>query len=114
MSTTPYQASPTQEADARADEDKANDNHSIKITVRTMAGHSRKETVKPDDRVADLTDDAVKYFANRGDITEGKYALTLPRLSGEAELDPTARVRDAGIVEGDVLVLVSRKPQADG
>jgi hypothetical protein len=114
MNADPYQARLTQAADARADKQKTNNDHPIKITVRTMAGHSRKETVKPDDRVAELTDDAVKHFVNQGDITEGKYALTLPRLSSEAELDPTATVRDAGIIEGDVLVLVSRKPQTDG
>ena len=109
MRTTPYQASPTQEADARADEHKANDNHPIKITVRTMAGHSRKETVKPDDRVADLTDDAVKYFANRGDITEGKYA-SLDRAFGSARLWASCRTGDSVSVRNEEHAAVDVRP----
>jgi len=106
---------PKQTTDTHA-EGNANghDNHPFKITIRTMAGHNRLETVKPNDRVAEIVEDAVKHFATRGDITAGEYALTLPRATGEAELDPTATLRDAGVVEGDVLVLVSRKIQVDG
>jgi hypothetical protein len=90
------------------------DNHPFKVTVRTLAGHHVAETVKPDDTVAELTAKAVKHFVARGELVAGDYALTLPRTGGEAELDPTAALRDVGIVEGDVLVLVSRKPQVDG
>lgn len=89
-------------------------NHPFKATVRTLAGQSRKDTVKPSDTVAELTDDAVKHFVAKGELTDGAYALTLPRTGGDAELDPTATLHDAGVVEDDVLVLVSRKPQVDG
>lgn len=88
--------------------------HPFKVTVRTLAGHSRKDTVKPSDTVAELTDDAVKHFVAKGELTDGAYALTLPRTGADAELDPTATLHDAGVVEDDVLVLVSRKPQVDG
>lgn len=90
------------------------DNHPFKVTVRTLAGHHVAETVKPDDTVAELTAKAVKHFVAKGELVVGDYVLTLPRTGGEAELDPTAALRDAGVVEGDVLVLVSRKPQVDG
>lgn len=90
------------------------DNRPFKVTVRTLAGHHVAETVKPDDTVAELTAKAVKHFVAKGELVAGDYALTLPRTGGEAELDPTATLRDAGVVEGDVLVLVSRKPQVDG
>jgi hypothetical protein len=72
--------------------------------VRTLAGHSRKDTVKPSDTVAELIDDAVKHFVAKGELTDGAYALTLPRTGADAELDPTATLHDAGVVEDDVLV----------
>ena len=90
------------------------DNYPFKVTVRTLAGHHVGETVRPDEKVAELTARAVKHFVAKGELAAGDYALTLPRTGGEAELDPTATLRDAGVVEGDVLVLVNRKPQTDG
>jgi hypothetical protein len=53
------------------------------------------------ERVGKLTDKAVKEFVHRGQLTAGDYALTLPRLNADAELDPTA-------------TLVNRQPQVDG
>lgn len=93
--------------------DHDHDDKFFKIVIRTLAGHNDKETVKPSDVVAAVRDEAVKEFVKKQWITAGDYALTLPRLS-EAELDPTATLKDVGVVEGDVLVLVSRKPQVDG
>lgn len=87
--------------------------HPFKVTVRTLAGHSDIITVKPSSVVAEVKDDVVKRFVNRGWLTAGDYALTLPR-SSDSELDPSATLADIGVVEGDVLVLVSRKPQVDG
>lgn len=86
----------------------------FKISIKTLAGHSLKDNVKPDDSVAEVTDKAVKHFVAKGELAPGEYALTLPRTGGEAELDPTATLSEAGVVEDDVLVLVSRKPQVDG
>lgn len=98
--------------------DKAADNkperHPIKVTIRTLAGHSRKDVIKPDTLIADVTDDAVEHFVRAGELAQGSYALTLPRLGNEAELDATATARDVGVLTDDVLVLVSRKPQIDG
>lgn len=90
-----------------------NDDHPIKITVRTLAGHSDQVTVKPSTLVSAVTNDEVKHFVNKGELTAGDYSLTLPRATN-AELDPTATVGSVGVVEGDTLVLVSRKPQSDG
>lgn len=87
--------------------------HPFQVTVRTLAGQHVQETVKPDDKVADLTREAVKHFVHKGELVDGEYALTLPR-GGEGELDPTSPLRHAGVREGDVLVLINRKPQVDG
>lgn len=88
-------------------------NQPLPVTVRTLAGHSRHEEVRPLDRVRNVTAESVRFFVRRGELAEGDYALTLPRL-GDAELDPTGTVRDVGVVRDDVLVLVSRAPQVDG
>ncbi|WP_424190732.1 hypothetical protein ACOBQX_07905 [Actinokineospora sp. G85] len=89
-------------------------NHPFKVTVHTLAGHRLIETVKPEDSVSEVTAKAIKVFGARGQLVPGDYALTLPRTGGEAELDPTASLRHAGVVAEDVLVLVNRKPQVDG
>lgn len=87
--------------------------HPFKVTCRSLAGHSDKVTVKPSDTVGEVTDKEVKRFIAKGWLTVGDYSLSLPRLSNN-ELDPSATFGDLGIVEGDVLVLVNRKPQVDG
>jgi hypothetical protein len=87
--------------------------HPFKVTLRSLAGHSDKVTVKPSETVGELTDKEVKLFINKGWLTAGDYSLSLPRVS-DNELDPSATFGDLGIVEGDVLVLINRKPQVDG
>ncbi|MEO5665284.1 MAG: hypothetical protein ABIR39_18620 [Nocardioides sp.] len=89
------------------------DDHPFKVTVRSLAGHSDKVTVKPSDTVGEVDDKEVKLFINKGWLTAGDYSLSLPRVS-DNELDPSATFGDLGIVEGDVLVLINRKPQVDG
>ncbi|WP_228941535.1 hypothetical protein [Nocardioides sp. Leaf374] len=89
------------------------DDHPFKVTVRSLAGHSDKVTVKPSDTVGEVDDKEVKLFINKGWLTTGNYSLSLPRVS-DNELDPSATFGDLGIVEGDVLVLINRKPQVDG
>jgi hypothetical protein len=42
------------------------------VTVRTLAGHSRPDTVKPSDTVAEVTDAAVKHFVTKGSLTAGR------------------------------------------
>lgn len=88
-------------------------NHPFEVTVRSLAGHSDKVTVKPDDIVGEVTDKEVKLFIRKGWLTAGDYSLSLPRVS-DNELDPSATFGDLGIVEGDVLVLINRKSQVDG
>lgn len=87
--------------------------HPFKVTVRSLAGHTDKVTVKPSDVAGEVCDKEVKHFVSKGWLTAGDYALTLPRVS-ENDLDPTATFGDLGIVEDDVLVLINRKPQVDG
>ena len=88
-------------------------NHPLKVTVRTLAGHSDKVTVKPNDTIGEVTDNEVQHFINKGWLNAGDYSLSLPRVS-DNELDPSATFGDLGVVEGDVLVLINRKPQVDG
>lgn len=87
--------------------------HPFKVTVRSLAGHSDKVTVKPTDIIGEVADKEVKHFVNKGWLTVGDYSLSLPRVS-DNELDPSATFGDLGIVEADVLVLINRKPQVDG
>lgn len=87
--------------------------HPFKVTIRSLAGQSDKVTVKPSDTIADVRDQEVKLFVSKQWLTAGDYSLTLPRISGN-ELDPTATFGDLGIADGDVLVLINRKPQVDG
>ena len=87
--------------------------HPFKVTVRSLAGHSDKVTIKPSDAIGEVREKEVREFVAKGWLTAGEYALTLPRVS-ENDLDPTATFGDLGVVEGDVLVLISRKPQVDG
>ena len=61
------------------------DNHPFKVTVRTLAGHHVAETVRPDEKVAELTAAALKHFVAQGELTAGDYALTLPR-TGEGSV----------------------------
>lgn len=87
--------------------------HPFKVTVRSLAGHSDKVTVKPNDTIGEVADKEVSLFIQKGWLTTGDYSLSLPRVSAN-ELDPSATFGDLGIVEGDVLVLINRKPQVDG
>lgn len=89
------------------------DDHPFKVTVRSLAGHSDKVTVKPSGTVGEVTDKEVRLFVNKGWLTAGDYSMSLPRVS-DNELDPSATFGDLDIVEGDVLVLINRKPQVDG
>ncbi|GIL37015.1 hypothetical protein [Phycicoccus sp. DTK01] len=89
------------------------DDHPFKVTFRSLAGHSDKVTVKPSNTIGEVTDKEVKQFINQGWLTAGDYSLSLPRVS-DNELDPSANFGDLGIVEGDVLILINRKPQVDG
>ena len=89
------------------------DDHPFKVTVRSLAGHSDKVTVKPSETIGEVSDKEVKLFSNKGWLTAGDYSLSLPRVS-DNELDPSATFSDLGIVEGDVLVLINHKPQVDG
>lgn len=93
--------------------DKGRQDRPFAVTVKTLAGHSRHDQVRPSERVQDVTAAAVRFFVSRRQLDDGPYSLTLPRLGG-ADLDPTGTLADVGVVRDDVLVLVSRTPQVDG
>ena len=52
------------------------DDHPFKVTVRSLAGHTDKVTVKPSDTIGEVTDKEVKLFVNKGWLTAGDYSLT--------------------------------------
>ncbi len=87
--------------------------HPFPVTVRTLAGHSDHVQVRPEEFLSTVIATEVAHFISKGQLTAGDYALTLPR-GGDGELDPSATVEEAGLVKGDVLVLVNRKPHQDG
>ena len=59
------------------------------MTVRSLAGHSDKVTVKPNDTIGEITDKEVEHFIKKGwGPTAGDYSLTLPRISGNKPTRP--------------------------
>ena len=83
-------------------------------SVRSLAGHSDKVTVKPYDTDRRGHRQRGRAFIKKGwGPTAGDYSLSLPRVS-DNELDPSATFGGPRLVEGDVLVLINRKPQVDG
>lgn len=100
-------------SDTREVHDAGRPGRPFTVTVKTLAGHSRHDQVRPSDRVQDVTEDAVRFFVHRRELEPGPYALTLPR-AGDADLDPTGTLAEVGVIRDDVLVLVSRTPQVDG
>ncbi len=87
---------------------------SFTVEVRTLAGHRLREEVIDTEIVAALTKQSVVRFRERGELEEGRYALTLPRLGHTTALDPTSTLREAGVRAHDELVLISRAPHVDG
>lgn len=87
---------------------------SFTVQIRTLAGHRLREKVIDTELVAALTTRAVVKFRKRGELDEGRYALTLPRLGHTTALDPTSTLREAGVRVHDELVLINRAPHVDG
>ena len=58
--------------------------------------------------------DARGWFVGQGQLEPGAFRLGLLRGSHILDLAPDARLVDAGVVEGDVLHLVTNEPQIDG
>ncbi|HEY2053154.1 MAG TPA: hypothetical protein VGH14_04370 [Solirubrobacterales bacterium] len=75
------------------------------------------DTEKFDDKqkVEHVIKRSVKHFVDKGVMSEGEYDLCrLHKGTAQPPLDPSARLRDAGVENHDHLVLVPAEPQTDG
>lgn len=84
------------------------------VTVRTPAGASSAFAVNPSDTAGDLTDRAVTFFVGRQLLEAGPFRLGLVRDGQIVDLEPGDRLRRRGVVEGDVLHLITCEDQIDG
>jgi hypothetical protein len=94
------------------------DDHSgarcVGVTVRTPAGASSAFAVEPDDTAGQLTVRAIQFFERHDLIEPGAFRIGLRRGNTIADLDLDTRLLPAGVVEGDVLHLLTSEPQVDG
>lgn len=84
------------------------------VTVRTPAGASSAFAVNPSDTAAELTERAVTFFVDRQLLEPGPFRLGLVRDGQIVDLEPGDHLRRRGIVEGDVLHLITCEDQIDG
>jgi hypothetical protein len=75
------------------------------------------DTEKFDDKqkVEHVIKRSVAHFVKKRVMTEGEYDLCrIHKGTAQPPLDPSARLRDAGVENHDHLVLVPTQPQTDG
>jgi len=84
------------------------------VTVRTPAGASSAFAIARNDRAQELTDRSVGYFVNHDQLEAGPFRLGLVRDGAIVDLDPDDRLVHEGVVEGDVLHLITCEDQVDG
>jgi hypothetical protein len=68
----------------------------------------------PHQRVDHVRDAAVKHFIKEGVMSDGDYVLARVVEGQASPLADSSKLEDAGVVAGDVLVLMVRGPQVDG
>lgn len=86
----------------------------IGVTVRTPAGASTAFGVEPDDVTAVLVERSVEWFVHKGQLEPGGFRIGLLRGTAIVDLVDDAGLLAQGVVEGDVLHLLSTEPQIDG
>lgn len=86
----------------------------VDVTVRTPAGHSAPFTFKANERADKVVRVAVDQFVSHGQLV--RRGLQPRRHSRRRRRRPRRRGRldDYGVIDGDVLVLISKAPQVDG
>lgn len=109
----PYTAAPDR-SDARPNDHPDRPDRPRAVVVQNLAGHRIDDHVCGGERLHTVAADAAHRFVLRGELTPGRYLITLPRLGAAADLDPTSTVAEVGIVDGDLLLLISATPQVDG
>jgi hypothetical protein len=86
----------------------------VGVTVRTPAGASSAFAVEPDDTAGQLTIRALQHFERLDLIEPGAFRIGLLRGNAIVDLDIDTLLLPAGVVEGDVLHLLTSEPQVDG
>jgi hypothetical protein len=86
----------------------------IGVTVRTPAGASSAFAVEPDHTAGQLTIRAIQFFERHRMIEPGGFRLGLLRGATIVDLGIDELLLPAGVVEGDVLHLLTSEPQVDG
>jgi hypothetical protein len=86
----------------------------IGVTVRTPAGASSAFAVEPDHTAGQLTIRALRHFERLDMIEPGAFRIGLLRGNAIIDLDVDTLLFPAGVVEGDVLHLLTSEPQVDG
>ena len=84
------------------------------VTVRTPAGASSAFAIKKNDRAEDLTARTVDFFVDRELLEPGHFRLGLVRDGEIVDLEADDRLGRKGVVEGDVLHLLTCEDQVDG
>jgi hypothetical protein len=96
------------------DDDRRRPPRCVGVTVRTPAGAASAFAVEPDDTAGQLTIRALRHFESRDLIEPGGFRIGLLRGNAIVDLEIDTLLLPAGVVEGDVLHLLTSEPQVDG
>lgn len=96
------------------DPEKTSTGPCIGVTVRTPAGASSAFAIQRNDTAGELTERAVAFFVSRELLEPGPFRLGLVRDGQIVDLEPDDRLAHRGVVEGDVLHLLTCEDQVDG
>jgi hypothetical protein len=92
------------------------DGRGVEVTVRTPAGASNVFSVDGELSAGELASRAVSYFVVHDQLEPGQFRLGLIRGNTIVDLAPETPLGSAGagVVDGDVLHLLTSEPQVDG
>jgi hypothetical protein len=87
----------------------------LDLTIRATNGTPwETDRFGPNQRVGHVRDVAVRHFVTEQVMAAGDYLLARTTDGQAQELADSAQLDEAGVVDGDVLVLLVRGPQVDG
>lgn len=86
----------------------------LQVTIRTPAGFGELFSVDAGERIDKVVWRAVKRFVAARQLVPGEYGLALVRDGQAIDLEETARLKDYGVGQHEILSLISKEPQVDG
>lgn len=86
----------------------------LHVIGRTPAGQTAPFEVRGHDRVDKVVKEFVDYFVHDHLLAPGDFGLALVRDGAAVTLPDASRLEDHGVVDGDVLALVTKAPEVDG